>query len=93
MKGQIDKKRKININGVILRLESRRITIDGHPEVNYIAKIRFKNYIVILEDDSTVYEMTKRYDDREGNTLRVGNVVTCEISEGKLLKVKPLYNM
>jgi hypothetical protein len=54
---------------------------------------RFNNYIVILEGDDTIYKMTKQYNDREGNSLRDGDVVTCEISEGKLLKVKPMYKV
>jgi hypothetical protein len=58
MNGQVDKKRYINIGGDKLRLQSKRITINGYPNVKNIAKVRFKDiwYIFNIETGEIIFQ-------------------------------------
>jgi hypothetical protein len=57
MNGQVDKKRKVIIDGKELRLMTRRITINETPSVT-AGKVKFKDvwYIFDLETGKVMYQ-------------------------------------
>mgnify|MGYP000256175528 CR=1 FL=1 len=57
MKGQVDKKRKVIINGKEMRLQSRRITLSIDPEVK-AGKVKLNDiwYIFDLESGKVIYQ-------------------------------------
>jgi hypothetical protein len=57
MEGQVDKKRKVIINGKEMRLQSRRITLSIDPEVK-AGKVKLNDiwYIFDLESGKVIYQ-------------------------------------
>jgi hypothetical protein len=57
MEGQVDKKRKVIINGKEMRLQSRRITLSVDPEVK-AGKVKLNDiwYIFDLESGKVIYQ-------------------------------------
>ncbi len=57
MKGQVDKKRKVIINGKEMHLQSRRITLSVDPEVK-AGKVKLNDiwYIFDLESGKVIYQ-------------------------------------